>query len=59
MEYLGHFGRMGAILVECPLDALEPQSKNEHIAGYERKRMVLGFKGFQQLVTPGQVIDLN
>ena len=51
MEYLANSGR--------PLDAPEPQNKNEHIARYEKKRMVLGFTGFAQLVTPGQVTDLK
>ena len=46
-------------LVEYPLDALEPQNKNGHIACYERKRMTLDFTGFAQLVTPGQVTDLK
>ena len=48
-----------SILVEWPLDVLEPQNKNEHIAHYERKRMAPGFTGFALLVTPGQVIDLK
>ena len=50
---------MWPFLVERPLDALQPQNKNENIVYYERKRMVLGFMGFAQLLTPGQVIDLR
>ena len=38
-------------LVEWPLDALESQNKNKHIAHYERKRMILGCMGFA-LLTP-------
>ena len=50
---------IGPFLVEWPLDALEPQNKNEDIVRYERKRMVLGFTGFARLLTPGRVIDLR
>ena len=44
-------------LVEWSLDALEHQNKNEHIFHYEGKQMLLSFMGFEQLVTPGRVID--
>ena len=46
-------------MAEWPVDAPEPRNKNEHIARYERKRMVLSFTDFAQLVTPGHVIDLK
>ena len=46
-------------LVEWPLDELEPQNKNEHIAHEERKQMTFGFTCFALLVTPGRVIDLE
>ena len=46
-------------LVEWPLDALELQNKNEDIVHNERKRLVLVFTGFAQLLTPGWVIDLR
>ena len=50
-----------AISGRITLHALGPQNKkkNEDIARYERKRMVFGFTGFPQLLTPGQVIDLD
>ena len=52
MEYLANSGRMA-------LEAPELQNKNKHIAHHERKRNVIGFTGFGQLVTPGQVTDLK
>ena len=52
MEYLANTGRMA-------LDALEPQNKNQRIARYERKRMVLGLMDFAQLVTRSQITDFK
>ena len=46
-------------MAEWPVDAPEPRNKKEHIARYERKKIVLSFTGFAQLVTPGHVIDLK
>ena len=43
------------ILVEWPLDELELRNKKENVARNDRRRMVLGFKGSAQLLTPGQV----
>ena len=47
------------LLVEWPLDVLEPQNKNEDIAHYERKQIVLSLTGFVQQLNPGRVIDLR
>ena len=48
-----------AFIVERSLDELDSQNKNKHIARYVRKRIVLGFTGFSQLVATGQVIKLK
>ena len=47
------------ILVQWSLDELELRNKKENVGLNERKRMVLRFRGFAQLVTPGQVNSLT